>query len=139
MRRGLVEMFRAAPDVEVVGEASDGNSAIALVGELQPAVVVMDINMPGMSGIEATKAIHRQWPDVRVIGLSMFDEAEQAAAMRNAGASGYCSKSAAPKRLLATIRSCVRAGTRRAQGARAAERPAKRARAASLDPRRPRK
>jgi CheY-like chemotaxis protein len=136
MRQGLAELLRAEPDLEVVGEASDGASAVELIREVRPTVVIMDINMPGMTGIEATKVIHRQWPDVRVIGLSMFDEAEQAAAMRMAGAAGYCSKSAAPTSLIATIRACLKSGKHRPTTA--AKKKARRAKPARRGrPRRP--
>ena len=65
----------------------------------------MDINMPGRGGVDATKAILREMPKVRIIGLSMFQEGEQAAAMREAGAAGYVTKSSSSEALLAAIRS----------------------------------
>ena len=86
----------------------------------------MDVNMPGGDGIETTRAILRQWPEIQVIGLSMFDEAEQGAAMRAAGAAGYCTKSAAPTSLVAIIRASARSGGRR-QGTRVRRKPSKNA------------
>ena len=106
VRNGIALQLRQQPDIEIVGEASDGETAVALARKLHPDVVTMDVNMPGMSGIETARAIHTELPAVRIIGLSMFDEAKQVAAMREAGAVGYISKSASLESLLATIRSC---------------------------------
>jgi DNA-binding NarL/FixJ family response regulator len=92
--------------MKLVGEASDGTSAVNLVREVKPDVVLMDVSMPGMNGIEATRIIHHEFPDVRVIGLSMFQEGEQAAAMREAGAVGYVTKSGSSEAMLSLIRSC---------------------------------
>ena len=78
MRQGLAGLLRAEPDIEIIGEASDGQSAIDLIRELRPDVVLMDISMPGMDGIQATRIIHKELPEVRIIGLSMFQEGEQA-------------------------------------------------------------
>jgi CheY-like chemotaxis protein len=107
VRNGIALQLRQQPDIEIVGEASDGETAVSLVRKLRPDVVTMDVNMPGMSGIETARAIHAEFPAVSIIGLSMFDEAKQAAAMREAGAVGYISKSASLESLLATIRSCT--------------------------------
>ena len=107
VRRGLALALKEQPDIEVVGEASDGRQAVELVSRILPDIVIMDIRMPDMTGIEATKAIHAKHPDVRVIGFSAFEETGQAKAMREAGAVGYLAKSDPPGRLLATIRACV--------------------------------
>ena len=79
-----------------------------LVREIRPDVVLMDVSMPGMNGVEATQIIHREFPDIRIIGLSMFQEGEQAAAMREAGAAGYVTKTGSSEGLLAAIRSLGR-------------------------------
>jgi len=94
----------AAPDIEVVGQATDGQSAVEVVTRLAPDLVTMDVSLPGMGGIEATRAIKRLVPGVRVIGLSMFEEGEQAEAMRRAGAVSYLTKSGPVSALLAEIR-----------------------------------
>ncbi len=107
MRQGLARLLQDAPDMEIVGEASDGESAVRLVREILPDVVLMDISMPGMNGIEATKVIHSEFPDVRIVGLSMFEEEERAAAMQQAGASAYVTKSGPSDAVIATIRACV--------------------------------
>ena len=92
------------PDIEIVGEAADGATAVELVRTLRPDVVTMDVNMPGMNGVDAARAIHAEHPRTRIIGLSMSEESEQGAAMRGAGAVHYLSKSASLDKLLAAIR-----------------------------------
>jgi DNA-binding NarL/FixJ family response regulator len=92
--------------MEIVGQASDGESAVNLVRKIRPDVVIMDINMPGMNGIQATRIIHSELPEVRIIGLSMFQEGEQAQAMREAGAIEYVTKSGPAEAVIAAIRSC---------------------------------
>ena len=108
MRQGLAGLLRSEPDFEVVGEASDGASAVKLVRELHPHVVLMDVSMPGMNGIDSTKIIHREMPAIRIIGLSMFEEGEQATAMRDAGAAAYLTKSGPSEALIGAIRKCIR-------------------------------
>jgi DNA-binding NarL/FixJ family response regulator len=106
IRQGLAGLLRAEPDMEIVGEASDGQSAVYLIREIHPDVVIMDISMPVMNGIHATRIIHLELPEVHIIGLSTFQEEEQAAAMRGAGAVDYVSKSAPPEDVIAAIRAC---------------------------------
>ena len=106
VRQRLAGLLRREEDLELVGEASDGAAALNLARELQPDIVLMDISMPGMSGIEATQALHLEFPDIRVIGLSMFREGEQEAAMLAAGAVGYVSKSGSSEAIITAIRSC---------------------------------
>jgi PAS domain S-box-containing protein len=104
VRQGFVRLLEEEPDLEVVGEASDGMSALTLTRQLVPDVVTMDIDLPGMNGIEATRRIHAEFPAVSVIGLSVFGEAEQAAAMRDAGAVEYLTKNGPSDALIAVIR-----------------------------------
>ena len=108
MRQGLAGLLRTEPDLEIVGEASDGESAIPMIREIEPDVVLMDISMPRMNGIRATRILHSELPEVRVIGLSMFEEGEQAAAMREAGAVGFVTKSGPSEVLISAIRTSVR-------------------------------
>ena len=86
LRRAFCLMLGNEPDFEIVGEASNGWEAVNLTQALRSDIVLMDIAMPVMNGIEATRAIHAVHPDVCVIGLSMFAHDEQAEAMRAAGA-----------------------------------------------------
>jgi CheY-like chemotaxis protein len=104
VRRGFATLLAGEPDLIVVGEAADGQMAIELTRRLAPDVILMDISMPVLDGIEATRAIHAEFPTVRVVGLSMFEAVEQPAAMREAGAVGYLSKSDSAETLLAAIR-----------------------------------
>ena len=104
VRRGFATLLAKEPDLTVVGEAADGQVAIGMTRELAPDVVLMDISMPVLDGIEATRAIHAEFPAVRVIGLSMFEDPDQPVAMREAGAAGYLSKSDSAEALLAAIR-----------------------------------
>jgi PAS domain S-box-containing protein len=107
MRQGLSRLLRGEPDMEVIGEASDGQAAVGLIRELQPDVVLMDINMPGMDGIEAARIVHREYPHIPIIGLSMFQEHEQAEAMRRAGAVHYIAKSGPSDSVVSAIRDSV--------------------------------
>lgn len=104
VRDGIALQLQQQRDIEIVGEAADGEAALNLVRALRPDVVTMDVNMPGMNGIDAARAIHAEHPRIRIIGLSMSEDSEQAAAMRNAGAVHYLSKSASLDKLLAAIR-----------------------------------
>lgn len=104
VREGLVGMLDDYPDLTVVGEASDGATAISLAEELRPDVIVMDVSMPGINGIEATREISSAHPDIRIVGLSMHEEADVARRMREAGASAYATKGGPWEDLIAAIR-----------------------------------
>jgi signal transduction histidine kinase/ActR/RegA family two-component response regulator len=103
LRRGLVDLLREQPQIDVVGEAQDGQEALELALQTQPDVVLMDITMPRLSGIEATRRITARLPAVRVIGLSMHEDEDMAKAMREAGAVAYVNKSEAVETLVATV------------------------------------
>jgi DNA-binding NarL/FixJ family response regulator len=103
-REGLRALFAALPDIEVVGEAADGGAAVAQVATLQPDVVLMDINMPDLNGIEATRQILSAQPGMGIIMVTMLeDDASVFAAMR-AGARGYVLKGAHHDEILQSIR-----------------------------------
>ncbi len=108
VRQSLARLLESEPDIEVIGEAADGKTAVALTKALDPDVVLMDISMPGMNGIEATRILRRECPGVNVIGLSMFTAAEQAATLLDAGAVAYVSKADAAETLVAAMRRCPR-------------------------------
>ena len=102
-RFGLRALLNAMPDTEVVGEVTSGEDALALAGSLEPDVILMDINMPGMNGIEATRRICQTNPDVRILIVTMLEDDSVFAAMR-AGARGYVVKGAEPAEVLRAIR-----------------------------------
>jgi DNA-binding NarL/FixJ family response regulator len=93
-RRGLHALFDSLDSIEVVGEAEDGDTAVTLAAELMPDVVVMDLNMPGLHGVEATRRIVGANPSVAVLVLTMLDEDESVFAAMRAGARGYIVKGA---------------------------------------------
>jgi PAS domain S-box-containing protein len=103
MRQGLISLISGQPDIQVVGEAANGWEAIKMVRQLKPDVVLMDVSMPEMDGIEATRRIKVDMPDVRVIGLSMFDDKHMASTMLEAGAETFISKTASLAELLKAI------------------------------------
>ncbi len=108
MRQGLVRLLQEEPDIEIVGEASDGQAAVDMAGRLKPDVVIMDVSMPRMNGLEATRRIVSECPGVRVIGLSMFEQADFGPAMMKAGAVGYLSKSGQASELISAIRTSMK-------------------------------
>jgi DNA-binding NarL/FixJ family response regulator len=108
LRAGLRALLAGQCDLEVIGEASDGAEAIRLAQTLHPDVVVMDIGMPGVNGIDATARIKRELPGVKVLILSMHDDQGYLRQVLRVGASGYVLKRAADTELLAAIRAAAR-------------------------------
>lgn len=107
LREGLASLLADEPDMEVVGEAGDGQEAIELARSTDPDVILMDVTMPGVDGIQATRQITSERSTVRVIGLSMHEEEDMAKAMRAAGATAYLSKGGPSEALIAAIRGRV--------------------------------
>lgn len=109
VRNGLKSLIEEQDDLLVVAEATNGREAIYQTGESDPDVIVMDINMPHVNGIEATQIISSINPQVRIIGLSFHEEEKVAAEIKSAGASAYLTKAEAFDSLAAVIRSEARA------------------------------
>ena len=104
VREGIRMCLEALGDIVVVGEAADGREAVARARELLPDVVLMDVSMPGLSGIDATEQIRREQPAVRVVGLSMYDDEEYVTRLLRVGAVGYVLKRSAATELAAAVR-----------------------------------
>ena len=105
VRDGICALLALAGDIEVVGEAANGSEALKMVKELEPNVVLMDIAMPIMDGLEATRRIRKEFPRTRVLVLTQYDDKEYVFPVIEAGASGFISKVAASSELTAGIRS----------------------------------
>lgn len=120
MRQGLAGLLRAEPDIDIVGEASDGKTAIDVVRGVRPNVVIMDIGMPRMDGVQATRIIHQEFPEIQIIGLSMFQEDEQRNAMQQAGAFEYLAKTGPSDVIINTIRKSMEHRLRKPAGSRQA-------------------
>jgi DNA-binding NarL/FixJ family response regulator len=104
IRTGLRMVLAAEPDIEVVGEAADGAAGVALVARLQPDVVLLDVRMPGVDGLEAARRIVAAQLPTRIVVLTTFDENEYVAAALRAGVSGFLLKVAPPEDLVAAVR-----------------------------------
>lgn len=107
MRQGLKSLLAEQPDLEVVGEAADGRSAVRLAQELSAAVVIMDVTMPDLNGVDATRQLKSEAPDVKVVGLSMHPERQFVLEMLSVGASGYLLKDCPFAELVQAIRAAV--------------------------------
>ena len=110
MRAGVRALLQATEDIEVVGEAEDGDEAIREVRRLEPDVVLMDVAMPGLGGLEATLVIRKEKPDVKILVLTQYDDREYVSRFLKAGVSGYVLKKAAAGELVAAIRAVERGG-----------------------------
>lgn len=111
IRRGVESILHSAPEWELCGEADNGNDAIRLSETLKPEVIVMDISMPGLSGIEATRAIHESRPDAKVVLLTLHEAGELVRSAFRAGARGYLLKIDAEKELLKALRVVIGEGS----------------------------
>jgi DNA-binding NarL/FixJ family response regulator len=104
VRRGFRRILEDAPDIEVVGEASDGTEAVKLAAQLHPRLIVMDCALPGMSGLDATRRILSKHPEIAILMLSMHSEETWVHQALDAGARGYILKSAVDMELVTAIR-----------------------------------
>lgn len=100
----VVALLKEAPDILLVGQAANGQEALDLCGQLLPDIVLMDVVMPVMGGIEATRLLHEQFPDIKTVVLSSYQDYGSVVTMLNNGAVGYISKSSLSKDLIETIR-----------------------------------
>lgn len=110
-RQGVRTLLSAEPDMEVVGEAADGNGAAEKAAELRPDVVLMDIGMPGPSSFETTRHIKRNRPETRVLFLTMYDDEDYLVESMEVGASGYVLKDSPAPQLVAAVRDVCRGGS----------------------------
>lgn len=108
LRDGICALLALAEDMEVVGEASNGSEALEMVGKVNPDVVLMDIAMPIMNGLEAMLRLHKEFPRTRVLVLTQYDDREYVLPAIQAGALGFISKIAASSELISGIRSVYR-------------------------------
>lgn len=102
-RQGLRDVLETDPGLQIVGEAANGEMALRLVDESEPDVVLLDINLPDINGIQVTRQIRARQPDVRVIVITGYDDVEQAFHAIRAGASAYCAKDITPELLIKII------------------------------------
>ena len=108
LRSGIRSLLEDEPGLNVIGEAEDGRTAVSMACQLKPDVVIMDIAMPLLNGLEATRQIKAQCPAVRVLILTMHDNEEYIRQVLEAGAMGYILKDAAARELISAIRSVHR-------------------------------
>lgn len=108
IRRGLADLFADSTEIELVGTAADGAEAVAAAAAARPDVVLMDLSMPGMDGVEATRRVLAASPGSRVVILTSFTEADRITAAVDAGAIGYLLKDAEPETLVAGVRAAAR-------------------------------
>jgi len=108
VRDGICALLALTGDIEAVGEATNGREALEMVRKLTPDVVLMDIAMPLMDGLEATRRIHKEFPQAKVIVLTQYEDREYVLPVIEAGASGFISKTAASSELTSAIRSVYR-------------------------------
>ncbi len=106
-REGLISLIEQEPYVELVGEAADGEQALEMARRLQPDVMIVDVSMPGLNGVQVTSAVVRELPATRIIGLSMHEREDMASAMREAGACAYLTKSGPSETLLDALRNAA--------------------------------
>jgi NarL family two-component system response regulator LiaR len=108
VRRGIRDLLNTEPDIEVVGEAQDGIQLLEQVGEVEPDIILMDLIMPGMDGIEATRRVRDAHPQVRVLVLTSFATDDKVFPAIKAGATGYLIKDTGPEELLRAIHQVYR-------------------------------
>jgi CheY-like chemotaxis protein len=108
-REGLISLLNQERYLDIVGEAGDGEEAVELARRLRPDIMIMDVTMPKLNGIQATALLTKEMPNVKIIGLSMHARDDMATAMRDAGAVAYCAKSAPIESLVQILRTTAAA------------------------------
>jgi two-component system response regulator NreC len=108
VRAGIRSLLTLVSDIEVVGEASDGKEALIKVKQLMPDVVLMDLAMPVMGGLEATRRLHKEFPGIKVLALTQYDDSEYVIPIIEAGARGFVTKMSAFSELAAAIQAAYR-------------------------------
>ncbi len=103
IRYGLRMLLEGDDELEIIGEAGSGGEVISAMSELKPDVILMDISLPDLSGIEVTREIKRLWPEIAVVALTIHEDEEYFFKMLDAGANGYVPKRAAPEELIKAI------------------------------------
>ena len=103
-RQGILDVLRVESDIDVIAESDDGADALDMLAEIEPDVVLMDVNLPGLNGLQVTKRLKEQCPDVNVIILTAYDDEEQVYRAIRIGASAYFAKDVTPSQLLGTVR-----------------------------------
>lgn len=107
VRAGLISLLEAAPDIQVAGEAADGRQALEVAAATTPDVVLMDLSMPGMDGVAATRLLLAELPRARVVALTSFSDRQRVTDILAAGATGYLLKDSRPDDLLAAVRAAA--------------------------------
>ncbi len=110
VRTGLHMLLEQEEDIEIVGEAGSGREALNAIAQLQPDLVLMDIGLPDMTGIDVTRQVKQKWPGVAVVALTIHEDEEYFFQMLQAGANGYVPKRAAPEELLTALRTAANGG-----------------------------
>ncbi len=108
VRRGICSLLLTAPDIQVVGEAKSGQEALNLVSDLAPDVLLLDMEMPGMSGVDVAKQLKTARSEVRVLALSAYDDGQYVRNLLASGAAGYITKEEAPEMIIEAVRGVAR-------------------------------
>jgi DNA-binding NarL/FixJ family response regulator len=108
VRRGIRSLLQTAPDIEVVAEAKSGQEALSMVSDLTPDVLLLDMEMPGMSGVDVAKQLKSLRSEVRVLALSAYDDGQYVRNLRANGAAGYITKEEAPEMIIEAVRGVAR-------------------------------
>ncbi|MGH3087388.1 MAG: response regulator, partial [Rubrobacteraceae bacterium] len=107
LRAGIAHILASAPGFEVVGEAKDGSEAVALCEKMRPDLALMDVQMPGMDGLEATREIKARWPRTCIVMVTAHDDPEYVYEALKAGAAGYVLKHASPEEMVSDTRKAL--------------------------------